>query len=62
MILVKAFLLALVLAVPASANAQLPPSQSDTLGRVTRELERIFLTSDMAGYAALLMPGVTVPS
>ena len=61
MILVKAFLLALLLAVPASANAQPSPSQPDTLGRITRELERIFLSSDVPGYRALLMPGVDAP-
>ena len=61
MILVKAFLLALLLAVPASANAQPSPSQPDTLGRITRELERIFLSSDVPGFRVLLMPGVDAP-
>ena len=47
----------LVLAWPISALAQTTGSTTDGVSRVVRGLERILLTADRAGYAALLNPG-----
>ena len=54
---VRAFLLAVALAVPAHANAQTTPPPSDGISRVLRELERVLSTGDAGGYAALATPG-----
>jgi hypothetical protein len=55
------FFLALTLALPAYANAQViaapPPPPNDGVSRVMRELERVLSTSDAVAYAALATSG-----
>ncbi len=47
----------IVLAAPA--GAQTTPVPSDGVGRVMREIERVLMAADRAGYSALLLPGAT---
>jgi hypothetical protein len=50
-------LLALVLVMPASANAQITvPVPNDGISRVMRELERVLTSADPRAYSALLVP------
>jgi hypothetical protein len=51
---VRVFLLALALALPAYANAQITPAPNDGISRVMRELERVLLSADERGFSALL--------
>jgi hypothetical protein len=53
---VRVLLLALALAVPAYANAQTIPAPNDGVTRIMRELERVLMTADVPGYAALAAP------
>ena len=50
-------LLALVLAIPASAHAQITsPVPNDGISKVMRDLERVLTTADTRAYSALLLP------
>ena len=53
----RAFLLALALALPAYANAQTIPPPNDGVSRLIRDLERVIATSDGSAYAALVTSG-----
>ena len=51
------FLLALLLALPASANGQVAlPVPNDGISRIMRELERVLTSADTRAYSALLLP------
>ena len=52
-------ILALALCVPATAHGQAAaaPKQSDGVSRLLRELERVMVANDAAGYLALVRPG-----
>ena len=53
----RVLLLALALAVPASANAQTVSAPNDGISRILREVERVLTTGDARAYAALVAPG-----
>jgi hypothetical protein len=54
------FLLALALALPWPANGQPLAAAPDGVSAVLRQLEQVLLTSDSAGYDALLLPNATI--